>query len=84
MRTENRYSEVEPIYVDGLQQMEAFTDGYSSSLLKLCVEKVIYFKIDNMFEIYLKKRLTVPALVVNFSSLSELERIALEKNILVD
>jgi len=35
----DRYSEVEPIYVDGLQQMEAFTDGYPSSLLKLCVEK---------------------------------------------
>lgn len=35
----DRYSEVEPIYVDGLQPMEAFTDGYPSSLLKLCVEK---------------------------------------------
>jgi lysine 6-dehydrogenase len=34
-----RYSEVEPIYVDGLDPMEAFTDGYPSSLLKLCVEK---------------------------------------------
>lgn len=35
----DRYSEVDPIYVDGLQPMEAFTDGYPSSLLKLCVEK---------------------------------------------
>jgi len=34
-----RYSEVEPIEVDGLDPMEAFTDGYPSSLLKLCVEK---------------------------------------------
>ena len=35
----DRYSEVEPIYVDGLEPMEAFTDGYPSSLLRLCVEK---------------------------------------------
>lgn len=35
----DRYSEVESIFVDGLQPMEAFTDGYPSSLLKLCVEK---------------------------------------------
>ena len=35
----DRYSEVEPIYVDGLEPMEAFVDGYPSSLLKLCVEK---------------------------------------------
>ena len=35
----DRYSEVEVIEVDGLKQMEAFTDGYPSSLLKLCVEK---------------------------------------------
>jgi len=35
----DRYSEVEPIYVDGIEPMEAFTDGYPSSLLKLCVEK---------------------------------------------
>lgn len=34
-----RYSEVEPIYVEGLDPMEAFTDGYPSSLLKLCLEK---------------------------------------------
>lgn len=34
-----RYSEVEPIIVEGLDPMEAFTDGYPSSLLKLCVEK---------------------------------------------
>jgi lysine 6-dehydrogenase len=35
----DRYSEVETINVDGLKPMEAFTDGYPSSLLKLCVEK---------------------------------------------
>ena len=35
----DRYSEVEVIEVDGLKPMEAFTDGYPSSLLKLCVEK---------------------------------------------
>ena len=35
----DRYSEVEPIFVDGLDPMEAFTDGYPSSLLKLCLEK---------------------------------------------
>lgn len=35
----DRYSEVDPIYVDGLKPMEAFTDGYPSSLLKLCIEK---------------------------------------------
>lgn len=35
----DRYSEVEVINVDGLKPMEAFTDGYPSSLLKLCVEK---------------------------------------------
>ena len=41
----DRYSEVEPIYVDGLQPMEAFTDGYPSSLLMLCLEKgVINFR----------------------------------------
>jgi lysine 6-dehydrogenase len=35
----DRYSEVEPIFVDGLNPMEAFTDGYPSSLLNLCLEK---------------------------------------------
>ena len=34
-----RYSEVESIFVEGLEPMEAFIDGYPSSLLKLCVEK---------------------------------------------
>lgn len=34
-----RYSEVEPIIVDGLDAMEAFTDGYPSSLLKFGIEK---------------------------------------------
>ena len=35
----DRYSEVEDILVDGIKPMEAFTDGYPSSLLKLCIEK---------------------------------------------
>lgn len=35
----DRYGEVEPIYVEGLDHMEAFIDGYPSSLLKLCLEK---------------------------------------------
>ncbi|MBN2335305.1 saccharopine dehydrogenase NADP-binding domain-containing protein [Candidatus Bathyarchaeota archaeon] len=35
----DRYSEVESIFVEGLEPMEAFVDGYPSSLLKLCVEK---------------------------------------------
>jgi lysine 6-dehydrogenase len=35
----DRYSEVEAIYVDDLDPMEAFIDGYPSSLLKLCIEK---------------------------------------------
>jgi lysine 6-dehydrogenase len=35
----DRYSEVEDILVEGIKPMEAFTDGYPSSLLKLCIEK---------------------------------------------
>jgi lysine 6-dehydrogenase len=35
----DRYSEVESIFVEGLEPMEAFVDGYPSSLLKLCLEK---------------------------------------------
>ena len=35
----DRYSEVESIFVEGLEPMEAFVDGYPSSLLKLCMEK---------------------------------------------
>jgi len=35
----DRYSEVESISVEGLKPMEAFVDGYTSSLLKLCLEK---------------------------------------------
>ena len=35
----DRYSEVESIFVAELEPMEAFVDGYPSSLLKLCVEK---------------------------------------------
>jgi len=34
-----RYSEVEPIFVEDLEPMEAFLDGYPSSLLRLCLEK---------------------------------------------
>jgi hypothetical protein len=37
----NRYSEVEAIYVNGYQEMEAFIDGFPSSLLKLCQEKKV-------------------------------------------
>ncbi len=36
-----RYSEVESIFVEGLEPMEAFVDGYPSSLLKLCLEERI-------------------------------------------
>ena len=35
----DRYSELESIFVEGLEPMEAFVDGYPSSLLKLCVEE---------------------------------------------
>ncbi|MCW4048180.1 MAG: saccharopine dehydrogenase NADP-binding domain-containing protein [Candidatus Bathyarchaeota archaeon] len=35
----DRYSEVESIFVEDLNPMEAFVDGYPSSLLKLCIEK---------------------------------------------
>jgi len=35
----NRYSEVESIFVEGLEPMEAFVDGYASSLLKLSLER---------------------------------------------
>jgi lysine 6-dehydrogenase len=34
----DRYTEVESIFVEGLEPMEAFIDGYYSSLLKLCLE----------------------------------------------
>jgi len=47
-------------------------------------EEEHHYVVDSMFKLYLEKRLTTPALVVNFSSLSELERVALEKNIIVD
>jgi lysine 6-dehydrogenase len=33
------YSEVEAIFLEGLEPMEAFIDGYPSSLLKWCLEK---------------------------------------------
>ena len=35
----DRYSEVESIFVDGYKNMEAFLDGFPSSLLKLCQER---------------------------------------------
>lgn len=35
----NRYSEVEPVHIEGFNDMEAFYDGYPSSLLFLCMEK---------------------------------------------
>ncbi len=35
----DRYTDVESIFVDGYKDMEAFIDGYPSSLLKLCQEK---------------------------------------------
>ena len=35
----DRYGEVEPIFVEGLEPMEAFLDGYPSSLLRLCLER---------------------------------------------
>jgi lysine 6-dehydrogenase len=35
----DRYTDVEAIFVDGYKDMEAFIDGYPSSLLKLCQEK---------------------------------------------
>jgi lysine 6-dehydrogenase len=34
-----RYDDLEPIYIDGYEDMEAFYDGFPSSLLKLCVER---------------------------------------------
>ena len=35
----DRYTEVESIFVDGYKNMEAFLDGFPSSLLKLCQER---------------------------------------------
>ena len=35
----DRYSEVESLYVEGLEPMEAFVDGFASSLLKLSLER---------------------------------------------
>ncbi len=37
----DRYSEVEGIFVDKYPEMEAFVDGFPSSLLKLCQEKKV-------------------------------------------
>jgi lysine 6-dehydrogenase len=35
----DRYGDLEPVYVEGLKDMEAFYDGFPSSLLKLCKER---------------------------------------------
>lgn len=35
----DRYDDVKPVYIEGFEDMEAFYDGYPSSLLKLCMEK---------------------------------------------
>lgn len=35
----DRYNDLEPLYIEGLEDMEAFYNGYPSSLLKLCLEK---------------------------------------------
>jgi lysine 6-dehydrogenase len=35
----DRYDGLEPVYIEGLKDMEAFYDGYPSSLLKLCGER---------------------------------------------
>ncbi len=35
----DRYDDLEPIYVEGLEEMEAFYDGYPSSLLRYCSER---------------------------------------------
>ncbi|MGD2200178.1 MAG: saccharopine dehydrogenase C-terminal domain-containing protein [Candidatus Bathyarchaeota archaeon] len=35
----DRYEDLEPVYIEGLRDMEAFYDGYPSSLLKVCEEK---------------------------------------------
>lgn len=37
----DRYSQLEPVFIEGLDQMEAFLDGYPSSLLKLCLEEKV-------------------------------------------
>lgn len=35
----DRYDDLETVYIEGLKEMEAFYDGYPSSLLKLCEER---------------------------------------------
>jgi len=35
----DRYDDLEPVYIEGLKDMEAFYDGFPSSLLMLCEEK---------------------------------------------
>ena len=41
MKELDRYSEVEAIFINDHQEMEAFIDGFPSSLLKLCQEKKV-------------------------------------------
>jgi len=35
----NRYDDVEPVHIEGFEEMEAFYDEHSSSLLNFCMEK---------------------------------------------
>lgn len=35
----NRYDDVESVHIEGFEEMEAFYDGYPSSLLNFCIEK---------------------------------------------
>jgi len=35
----DRYDDLETVYIEGLKEMEAFYDGYPSSLLRLCEER---------------------------------------------
>ncbi|MFP3952477.1 MAG: saccharopine dehydrogenase family protein [Candidatus Bathyarchaeia archaeon] len=45
----DRYTDLEPIFAEGLPTMEAFYDGYPSSLLKLCEQKgVETFKVKTI------------------------------------
>jgi lysine 6-dehydrogenase len=37
----DRYDDLEPVYIEGLKDMEAFYDGFPSSLLKLCEEREV-------------------------------------------
>ncbi|UCH56593.1 MAG: saccharopine dehydrogenase NADP-binding domain-containing protein [Candidatus Bathyarchaeota archaeon] len=37
----DRYDDLEPVFIEGLKDMEAFYDGFPSSLLKLCEEREV-------------------------------------------